>query len=623
MSWAPTGTNNVPLGRRNRHTDDREGTPEPKPPASFNSTSTPSQGAALGVASQAFDASSAVERARAIANSVLGNAQGAAAPLSAPGASLMPLEAGDDSERKRRRKNRWGAKEANPAVSAAVTGAMSNEQVESYATVLRIDEITRRLKSGNVVPPDGQRSPSPPPTYNSEGKRTNTREHRYRRKLEEERMRLVEEHMRRDPEYQPPADYRKRSRFSEKVFIPVDENPGLNFIGLLIGPRGNTLKKIEGDSGTKISIRGKGSIKEGKRRDDASIPGADEELHCHIVADSEEKVQRGVKIVREIIKKACVTPEGFNDLKRNQLRELAALNGTLRDDEGQACINCGALGHRRWECPEKTNVTVSLVCRVCGGKGHVARDCTQRHDPEALKKAQERDQQLNSEYLSLMAELGENVAPPAAPGAPPTDRHQQSLGREDGSAPPVRSVVRGSPPPGPAPWLRTSEHPVSGSYESERSGKRHRSRSRSPRRARSQQQQPLAPPTTPPWLRRRQPSHYRQQAQHSHGGPLSQSGMPLPPPQHGGYYGGGLSQAHSGQQYYQHDGYSQQMQYPYHGASSVGYAGNAGAGAGAGGHYDYGHQPPPPPPPPQDPSSYPPPPPPPASPPPPPPPPPE
>lgn len=38
--------------------------------------------------------------------------------------------------------------------------------------------------------------------------------------------------------------------------------------------------------------------------------------------------------------KAASIPEGQNELKRNQLRELAALNGTLRDDENQACQNC-------------------------------------------------------------------------------------------------------------------------------------------------------------------------------------------------------------------------------------------------------------------------------------------
>ncbi|KAJ2815689.1 hypothetical protein FBU31_006835, partial [Coemansia sp. 'formosensis'] len=377
MSWAPSGTNNVPLGRRSRMPDDTD----------VQLAQSPSDHATIGngalpllpsmpVAGD-FNANIALERARAIANSLMGTSAAPQSPstMPAPHTPNIPngvSQADDSGERKRRRKNRWGDKEpsAVAAVPPALASSMSKEQLESYVSSLRIDEITRKLKSGDVVPPDGQRSPSPAPVYNSEGKRTNTREHRYRRKLEEERMRLVEERLKQDPDYRPPADYKRRSKFSEKVFIPVDDNPGLNFIGLLIGPRGNTLKKIESESGSKISIRGKGSIKEGKRRDDAQIPGADEELHCHIVADTEEKVKRGIRIVKEIIQKACVTPEGHNDLKRNQLRELAALNGTLRDDEGQACTNCGALGHRRWECPEQTNVTLSLVCRVCGGKGH-------------------------------------------------------------------------------------------------------------------------------------------------------------------------------------------------------------------------------------------------------------
>ncbi|KAJ2238207.1 hypothetical protein H4R99_004733 [Coemansia sp. RSA 1722] len=474
MAWTPTGTNNVPLGRRSRvaEQDDVDAS----------------------AAVVAGEAASAIERARAIANNALGQ------PVQ-PASSLQQTSTDDDGgERKRRRKNRWGARDANAAVAtAAATASMSKEQVESYAAVVRIDEITRRLKSGDVVPPDGQRSPSPPPTYNNEGKRTNTREQRYRRRLEEERMRLVEAQLRRDSDYKPPADYRRRSRFSEKVFIPVDENPGLNFIGLLIGPRGNTLKKIEGDSGCKISIRGRGSIKEGKRRDDASIPGADEDLHCHVVADSEDKVRRGVRLVNEIIRKACVTPEGYNDHKRNQLRELAALNGTLRDDEGQACLNCGALGHRRWECPDKPNVTVSLVCRLCGAKGHVARDCSRRHDPDALNSARERDKQLNSEYLSLMAELGEA----AEPSATEQDRNTDKPLRTDTD---TLSHANADPPSDSrAPWLRAA---------------RSHSRSRSPPPPRT-----LAPPTTPPWLRRRPPSHRGPPRPHTH-----QHAPPPPPP---------------------------------------------------------------------------------------------
>lgn len=88
------------------------------------------------------------------------------------------------------------------------------------------------------------------------------------------------------------------------------------------------------------------------------------------------------------------------------MRELAALNGTLRDDENQLCANCGGVGHRRFECPEVQNFTATLVCRICGGVGHIARDCLQKNDPAALQAASSRDQRMDEEYNTLMAELG-------------------------------------------------------------------------------------------------------------------------------------------------------------------------------------------------------------------------
>ena len=52
------------------------------------------------------------------------------------------------------------------------------------------------------------RSPSPEPIYNSEGKRLNTRDFRVRKKLEEERHTLVQDAMKANPDYKPPADYK-------------------------------------------------------------------------------------------------------------------------------------------------------------------------------------------------------------------------------------------------------------------------------------------------------------------------------------------------------------------------------------------------------------------------------
>ena len=92
----------------------------------------------------------------------------------------------------------------------------------------------------------------------------NTREYRTRKRLEEERHKLVQEMTEINPDYKPPADYKLvrinfvekqlvmkiasrplLQRVSERVSIPADINPNINFVGLLIGPRGNTLKKIE------------------------------------------------------------------------------------------------------------------------------------------------------------------------------------------------------------------------------------------------------------------------------------------------------------------------------------------------------------------------------------------
>ena len=39
---------------------------------------------------------------------------------------------------------------------------------------------------------------------------------------------------------------------------------GYNFNGLVIGPRGNTHKRMEKETGAKIVIRDKGSVKEGR-----------------------------------------------------------------------------------------------------------------------------------------------------------------------------------------------------------------------------------------------------------------------------------------------------------------------------------------------------------------------
>lgn len=71
----------------------------------------------------------------------------------------------------------------------------------------------------------------------------------------------------------------KKEKVTRKIYIPVDEYPEYNFMGIIIGPRGQTQKKLETESNCKISVRGRGANKEGKLQPQE---GNDDDLHVWI-----------------------------------------------------------------------------------------------------------------------------------------------------------------------------------------------------------------------------------------------------------------------------------------------------------------------------------------------------
>ncbi|KAM9080324.1 splicing factor 1 isoform 14-T14 [Megaptera novaeangliae] len=325
----------------------------------------------------------------------------------ATGANATPL----DLPSKKRKRSRWNQdtmeqKTVIPGMPTVIPPGLTREQERAYIVQLQIEDLTRKLRTGDLgIPPNPEdRSPSPEPIYNSEGKRLNTREFRTRKKLEEERHNLITEMVALNPDFKPPADYKPpATRVSDKVMIPQDEYPEINFVGLLIGPRGNTLKNIEKECNAKIMIRGKGSVKEGKvgRKDGQMLPGEDEPLHALVTANTMENVKKAVEQIRNILKQGIETPEDQNDLRKMQLRELARLNGTLREDDNRIL--------RPWQSSETRSITNTTVCTKCGGAGHIASDCKFQR-PGDPQSAQDKAR-MDKEYLSLMAELGEAPVP--------------------------------------------------------------------------------------------------------------------------------------------------------------------------------------------------------------------
>ncbi len=92
---------------------------------------------------------------------------------------------------------------------------------------------------------------------------------------------------------------------------------------------------METESGAKIAIRGKGSVKEGKGRSDAAhTSNQEEDLHCLIMADTEEKVNKAKKLIHNVIETVSKKPCPFLDKdtnKTNRLLQFRRVKTSLRE----------------------------------------------------------------------------------------------------------------------------------------------------------------------------------------------------------------------------------------------------------------------------------------------------
>ncbi|RYR22108.1 hypothetical protein Ahy_B03g067390 isoform B [Arachis hypogaea] len=315
----------------------------------------------------------------------------------------------DSGTKVRKRKSRWADDDPKPVIQLPDFMGGIEFDPEIQALNSRLLEISRMLQSGLPLDdrPEGARSPSPEPIYDNMGIRINTREYRARERLQKERQEIISQIIKKNPAFKPPADYRP-PKLQKKLFIPMKEYPGYNFIGLIIGPRGNTQKRMEKETGAKIVIRGKGSVKEGRlqqKRDLKPDPSENEDLHVLVEAETQESLDAAAGMVEKLLQPV---DEVLNEHKRQQLRELAALNGTIRDEE--YCRLCGEPGHRQYACPTRTSTFKSeVVCKHCGDGGHPSIDCP-------VKGAT--GKKMDDEYQNFLAELGGTVPESATKQTP-------------------------------------------------------------------------------------------------------------------------------------------------------------------------------------------------------------
>jgi len=268
--------------------------------------------------------------------------------------------------------------------------APSSASPEVHFLFRELAEMNRRLIAGAPFDENAANEPKPAPVYDSAGVRVNTREVVEREKYTYRRMELLEEICKKCPAFRPPPDYRPNKR-TAKLLIPVDEYPGYNFFGLIIGPRGSTQKQMQRDTNTKIVIRGRGSAKGGTGAAERNNEFEHEPLHVLIEGDTQADVDKARGMIEKLL---IPVDEDMNEHKRAQLKELALMNGTWRDESSieamQKRLDEEMASGGVYKLPEEVKRAV---------------DATYRKDVERLHGAGNGGS-LDNAYSDFLSELG-------------------------------------------------------------------------------------------------------------------------------------------------------------------------------------------------------------------------
>ncbi|KAM9320801.1 KH domain-containing, RNA-binding, signal transduction-associated protein 1 [Gastrophryne carolinensis] len=125
----------------------------------------------------------------------------------------------------------------------------------------------------------------------------------------------------------------KNIKLKERVLIPVKVYPKFNFVGKILGPQGNTIKRLQEETGAKISVLGKGSMRD-KAKEEELRKGGDPK-YCHLNMDLHvfievfgppcEAYTRMAHAMEEV--KKFLVPDMMDDICQEQFMELSYLNG--------------------------------------------------------------------------------------------------------------------------------------------------------------------------------------------------------------------------------------------------------------------------------------------------------
>ncbi|XP_046670736.1 KH domain-containing, RNA-binding, signal transduction-associated protein 3-like isoform X2 [Homalodisca vitripennis] len=117
-----------------------------------------------------------------------------------------------------------------------------------------------------------------------------------------------------------------------RVVVPVRDHPKFNFVGKLLGPKGNSLKRLQEDTMTKMAILGRGSMRDRHKEEELRNSGdpkfshLSDELHVEVTAfappaEAHARIAYALAEVRRFL-----VPDYNDEIRQEQMWEMQILN---------------------------------------------------------------------------------------------------------------------------------------------------------------------------------------------------------------------------------------------------------------------------------------------------------
>lgn len=117
----------------------------------------------------------------------------------------------------------------------------------------------------------------------------------------------------------------KNVKLKERVLIPVKQYPKFNFVGKILGPQGNTIKRLQEDTGAKISVLGKGSMRDKAKEEGLRKSG--EPKYAHLSMELHVFIEVFAPVPEAYLRMAHAMEEVKKFLFPEQFMEMSYLNG--------------------------------------------------------------------------------------------------------------------------------------------------------------------------------------------------------------------------------------------------------------------------------------------------------